>query len=84
MVTRLDRPSRSLEHLIDLSAGLQQRGVDLVVLDQGTGTSTAAGRMFSRSSAPSPSPGHALMSERTLEGLAAPSSAKTTIRITAA
>ena len=46
VVTKLDRLGRSLEHLIDLSAGLQQRGVDLVVLDQGIDTSTAVGRMF--------------------------------------
>ena len=31
-VTRLDRLGRSLAHLITLSAGLRQRGVDLVVL----------------------------------------------------
>jgi DNA invertase Pin-like site-specific DNA recombinase len=45
-VTRLDRLGRSLAHLITLSAGLRQRGVDLVVLDQGIDTSTAVGRMF--------------------------------------
>jgi DNA invertase Pin-like site-specific DNA recombinase len=44
--TKLDRPGRSLEHLIGLSRKLQERGVDLVVLDQGIDTSTAAGRMF--------------------------------------
>jgi DNA invertase Pin-like site-specific DNA recombinase len=46
VITRLDRLGRSLEHLIDLSAELQRRGVDLVVLDQGIDTSTAVGRMF--------------------------------------
>jgi len=46
VVTKLDRLGRSLEHLIDLSAELQKRGVDLVVLDQGIDTSTAVGRMF--------------------------------------
>jgi len=45
-VTKLDRLGRSLAHLIALSAELQQRGVDLVVLDQGIDTSTAVGRMF--------------------------------------
>jgi DNA invertase Pin-like site-specific DNA recombinase len=42
-VTKLDRLGRSLAHLIALSAELQQHGVDLVVLDQGIDTSTAAG-----------------------------------------
>jgi len=55
VITKLDRLGRSLEHLIELSKDLQMRRVDLVVLDQGIDTSTAVGRMFSRSSAPSPS-----------------------------
>jgi DNA invertase Pin-like site-specific DNA recombinase len=46
VITKLDRLGRSLEHLIDLSSQLQERGVDLVVLDQGIDTSTAIGRMF--------------------------------------
>jgi len=46
VVTKLDRLDRSLEHLIALSKDLQERKVDLVVLDQGIDTSTAIGRMF--------------------------------------
>jgi DNA invertase Pin-like site-specific DNA recombinase len=46
VITKLDRLGRSLEHLIALSAQLQTRGVDLIVLDQGIDTSTAIGRMF--------------------------------------
>ncbi len=46
MITKLDRLGRSLEHLIELSRLLEQRKVDLVVLDQGVDTSTAVGRMF--------------------------------------
>ncbi|WP_241985786.1 MULTISPECIES: recombinase family protein [Cryobacterium] len=46
VVTKLDRLSRSLENLIDLSNTLQERGVDLVVLDQGIDTSSITGRMF--------------------------------------
>jgi len=34
VVTKLDRLSRSLEHLIQLSRELERRTVDLVVLDQ--------------------------------------------------
>ncbi|MBB2940495.1 DNA invertase Pin-like site-specific DNA recombinase [Actinoplanes lutulentus] len=71
MVTKLDRFGRFLEHLIDLSAQLQERSVDLVALDQGIDTSTAVGRMFSRSLGAIAEFEHALMSERTLDGLAA-------------
>ncbi len=46
VVTKLDRLGRSLEHLIALSNQLQERRVDLVVIDQGIDTSTAIGRMF--------------------------------------
>jgi len=43
VVTKLDRLGRSVDHLNDLSAELPERGVDLVVLDQGIDTSTAVG-----------------------------------------
>jgi DNA invertase Pin-like site-specific DNA recombinase len=71
VVTKLDRLGRSLEHLIDLSNGLQARGVDLVVLDQGIDTSTAVGRMFFQILGAIAEFEHALMSERTMDGLAA-------------
>ncbi|VTU41475.1 DNA-invertase hin (plasmid) [Variovorax sp. PBS-H4] len=71
VVTKLDRLGRSLEHLIDLSKNLQDRGVDLVVLDQGIDTSTAVGRMFFQLLGSIAEFEHALMSERTLDGLAA-------------
>jgi DNA invertase Pin-like site-specific DNA recombinase len=41
VVTKLDRLGSSLEHLIALAKHLQERKVDLVVLDQGIDTSTA-------------------------------------------
>ena len=69
VVTRLDRLGRSLEHLIDLSNELQGRGVDLVVLDQGIDTSTAVGRMFFQVLGAIAEFEHALMSERTRDGL---------------
>ena len=69
VVTKLDRLGRSLEHLISLSRELQERGVDLVVLDQGIDTSTAIGRMFFQILGAIAK--HALMSERTMDGLAA-------------
>lgn len=71
VVTKLDRLGRSLEHLIELSKLLQARGVDLVVLDQGIDTSTAVGRMFFQILGSIAEFEHALMSERTMDGLAA-------------
>ncbi|ABP56566.1 Resolvase, N-terminal domain [Salinispora tropica CNB-440] len=71
VVTKLDRLGRSLENLIDLSAQLQDRNVDLVVLDQNIDTSTAMGRMFFQILGSIAEFEHALMSERTLDGLAA-------------
>ncbi|MEV6322724.1 recombinase family protein [Nocardia sp. NPDC051787] len=71
VVTKLDRLSRTLEHLIVLSRELERRGVDLVVLDQGIDTSTAVGRMFFQILGSIAEFEHALMSERTRDGLAA-------------
>jgi DNA invertase Pin-like site-specific DNA recombinase len=71
VVTKLDRLGRSLKHLIDLSTDLQARGVDLVVLDQGIDTSTAVGRMFFHILGAIAEFEHALISERTMDGLAA-------------
>jgi DNA invertase Pin-like site-specific DNA recombinase len=71
VITKLDRLGRSLEHLIELSNDLQARGVDLVVLDQGIDTSTAAGRMFFQILGSIAEFEHALMSERTRDGLEA-------------
>jgi DNA invertase Pin-like site-specific DNA recombinase len=71
VVTKLDRLGRSLEHLIDLSKGLQARGVDLEVPGQGIDTSTAVGRMFFQILGAIAESEHALMSERTMDGLAA-------------
>ena len=71
VITKLDRLGRSLEHLIALSNELQARGVDLVVLNQGIDTSTALGRMFFQILGAIAEFEHALMSERTRDGLAA-------------
>jgi DNA invertase Pin-like site-specific DNA recombinase len=71
VVTKLDRLGRSLEHLISLSRDLQAAGVDLVVLDQGIDTSTAVGRMFFQILGAIAEFEHALMSERTIDGLTA-------------
>ncbi|MGH3319191.1 MAG: recombinase family protein [Nocardioidaceae bacterium] len=71
VITKLDRLGRSLEHLIELSKLLQARQVDLVVLDQGIDTSTAVGRLFFSIIGAIAEFEHALMSERTMDGLAA-------------
>ena len=71
VVTKLDRLGRSLEHLIALSGRLRERGIDLVVLDQGIDTSTAMGRMFFQILGSLAEFEHALMSERTRDGLQA-------------
>ena len=69
VLTKLDRLGRSLEHLIALCTQLQTRGLDLVVLDQGIDTSTAVGRMFFQILGAIAEFEHALMSERTRDGL---------------
>ena len=71
VITKLDRLGRSLANLIDIAADLQKRGVDLVVLDQGIDTTTAVGRMFFQILGAIAEFEHALMSERTMDGLAA-------------
>lgn len=71
VVTKLDRLGRSLENLIELARTLQQRQVDLVVLDQGVDTATAVGRMFVQILGAISEFERALMAERTLDGLEA-------------
>lgn len=71
VITKLDRLGRSLEHLIELAKLLDEQGVDLVVLDQGIDTSTAVGRVFFQILGAIAEFEHALMSERTMDGLAA-------------
>ncbi|MGW1917729.1 recombinase family protein [Streptomyces sp. NPDC002076] len=43
-VTRLDRLSRSVLHLVTLGAELRQRGVELHIIEQGIDTTTPEGR----------------------------------------
>jgi DNA invertase Pin-like site-specific DNA recombinase len=46
-VTRLDRLSRSVLHLVTLGADLRERGIGLHVIEQGIDTSTMEGRRCS-------------------------------------
>lgn len=71
VITRLDRLGRSLQHLMEMAALLQERKIGLAVLEQGIDTSTAAGRMFFQIIGSIAEFEHALISERTMEGLAA-------------
>lgn len=71
VVTKLDRLGRSLDNLIRLSQELQDRGVDLVVLDQNIDTSTPVGKMFFHMIGAVAEFEAALASERTRDGLAA-------------
>jgi DNA invertase Pin-like site-specific DNA recombinase len=68
---KLDRLSRSLDNLIDLSNKLKARDVDLVVLDQNIDTSTPLGKMFFHIIGAVAEFEGALASERTRDGLAA-------------
>jgi DNA invertase Pin-like site-specific DNA recombinase len=46
VVWKLDRLGRSLKHLVETVAGLQERGVGLKVLTGGIDTTSAAGRLI--------------------------------------
>lgn len=67
---RLDRIGRSVRNLITVVQTLAERGVDLVVLEQGLDTTTAAGRMMFHVLAAMAEFEHDLISERTKDGLA--------------
>lgn len=71
VITKLDRLGRSLKNLIDLSDRLREQKVDLVVIDQGINTSTHTGRMFFQILGAIAEFEHAMMVERTHDGLAA-------------
>lgn len=71
VITRLDRLGRSTKNLLDLSEQLQDKGVALVVLEQGIDTSTAAGVLFFTIIGAIAQFEHSLMVERTHDGLAA-------------
>lgn len=46
VITRLSRPFRSVRHMTELAAQLDERGIDLIVLKQGIDTTTPAGRFL--------------------------------------
>jgi DNA invertase Pin-like site-specific DNA recombinase len=71
VITKLDRLGRSLRNLMDIGDDLRQRGVQLVVLDQGIDTSTPVGQMFFHILGAVAEFEHSLMVERTKQGLEA-------------
>lgn len=71
VITKLDRLGRSLRNLMDIGDDLRERGVQLVVLDQGIDTSTPVGQMFFHILGAVAEFEHSLMVERTKQGLEA-------------
>lgn len=69
-ITKLDRLGRSVKNLAELGELLRAKGVNLVVLDQGIDTSSAAGRFFFNMLASVAEFEADLNQERTLDGLA--------------
>jgi DNA invertase Pin-like site-specific DNA recombinase len=71
VITRLSRAFRSVRHLTELAAVLEKRGIDLIVLKQGIDTTTVTGRFTFHMIAAMDEMLADLISEGTLEGLAA-------------
>jgi DNA invertase Pin-like site-specific DNA recombinase len=71
VVTKLDRIGRSVGNLINVVGELQERRVDLIMLDQAIDTTTPAGRMIFHVLAAIAEFERDLIAERTRDGLAA-------------
>ena len=71
VVTRLSRLARSVRHLTEVAAWLEQRGIDLLVLRQHIDTRTPAGRLTFHILGAVDEFHADLISENTKEGLAA-------------
>jgi DNA invertase Pin-like site-specific DNA recombinase len=71
VITRLSRPFRSVRHMTELAAQLDERGIELIVLKQGIDTTTPAGRFLFHVIAAMDEMTADLISEATLEGLEA-------------
>jgi len=69
--TKLDRIGRSVRNLMDVSSLLQERGVDLVCLDQPIDTTSPQGRLFFTILAAFAEFERDLIRERTRDGLVA-------------
>lgn len=71
VITRLSRVARSVRHLTEVTAELGERGIELVVLAQGIDTTAPAGRLLFHLLGAIDEFTADLISEATLEGLAA-------------
>ncbi len=70
LVTRLDRLARSVKDLSDLTKQMEEKEVDLVVLDQHIDTSTPTGRLLFHMLAAIGEFERDLIRERSAEGIA--------------
>jgi DNA invertase Pin-like site-specific DNA recombinase len=71
VITKLDRIGRSVKNLIEIIEWLETGGIGLRVIDQGIDTTTPAGKLFFHLVAAFAEFEHAMIVERTKEGLAA-------------
>jgi DNA invertase Pin-like site-specific DNA recombinase len=71
VITRLDRLGRSTRDLLAISSELEEKGVELEVIDQNINTQTPAGRLFFTMIAAMAEFEHSMMVARTKDGLAA-------------
>jgi DNA invertase Pin-like site-specific DNA recombinase len=71
VAVRLDRFSRSVQHLLGVAEDFGKRGLDLVCTDQPIDTTTAAGKLFFTILAAFAEFERNLISERTIDGLKA-------------
>jgi len=70
VAVRLDRLARSTRELLEIAQGLEERGIDLVVLDQAIDTATPAGKLMFSVLAAIAQFERDLIRERTMDGLA--------------
>ncbi len=71
VITRLDRLGRSTKDLLGIASELQEKGVELEVLEQNINTTSVEGRFFFTVIAAMAEFEHELMVARTKDGLAA-------------
>ncbi len=71
VVTRLDRLGRSAKDLLNLSSEFEEKGVNLVVLEQNINTATPEGKLFFTIISAMAEFERSLISARTKDGLAA-------------
>jgi len=71
VITRLDRLGRSTRDLLSISSELEEKGVELEVIEQNINTKTPEGKLFFTMIAAMAEFEHSMMVARTKDGLAA-------------